>query len=154
VLPALRADGTLPQGIHPAASEEIVTRLGGTPVREHLLARLRSGLDNLRDAGVPWALVNGSFVTDKLAPNDVDGCWEYVPGVDLVTLDPAFLLRSQADRVALKAGYGMDFFIAGVIESGSGQPFTEFFQVGRDGQRKGIVRINLAAERSAVHDSE
>ncbi len=144
MIPALRRDGSLPPGVHIADDwAEIVVRFGSTRERRQLLAKLRLGLDNLRDAGCPWVLLDGSFTTIKAGPNDVDGCWEYVPAVDLTRLDPAFLLRTAADRDALKARYGLDFFVAGLIEAGSGKPFAEFFQTDRNGNPKGIVRLNL-----------
>jgi hypothetical protein len=146
MIPQFRPDGSLPAGVHDASWTEIVERFGGTPGRRELLQKLRRGLDNLRIAGVPWVLIDGSFVTLKPDPNDVDGCWEYNRGIDLVKLDSAFLLGSIADRHRLKERYGMDFFIAGIIEGGTGQPFSEFFQTGRDGRRKGIVRLDLTAE--------
>jgi hypothetical protein len=149
VVPPFRADGTLPPGIHHADWAEIASRFGGTPRRSELLIKLRRGLDNLRDAGVPWALLNGSFVTTKAEPNDVDGCWQYAPAVDVAALDPVFLISSPENRVAMKSRYGMDFFVAAFLDIGSGRPFAEVFQTGRDGSRKGIIRLDLAAERSA-----
>lgn len=109
-----------------------------------MLARMRYGLENLRAAGCPWVLLDGSFVTTKLRPNDVDGCWEWTTQVDLAVLDASFLLRSFKDRVALQADYGLDFFLAGAIDAGSGLPFSEFFQRERDGGRKGIVHLDLS----------
>ena len=145
MIPTLRADGTLPPGVHPAENwNEIAVCFGGTSERQVLLGKLRAGLENLRDAGCEWVWLNGSFVTGKSVPDDVDGCWEWHPKMELTKLDSAFLLRSRADRAALKMRYGMDFFIADMIESGSGLPFSEFFQRERDGGRKGIVWLNLS----------
>ena len=144
MIPALRADGTLPPGIHVADDWDEITRVfGGTPARRALLRRLREGLENLRAAGCPWVLLDGSFTTSKPQPADVDGCWEWQEDVDLITLDRIFLLLNATDRADQKARYGTDFFIADMIEAGSGQPFAEFFQMGRNGERKGIVRFDL-----------
>lgn len=144
MIPAFRADGTLPEGIHTAEGwAEIYKRFGGTLCRRELLAKMRSGLENLAAAGCAWVLLDGSFVTTKREPRDVDGCWEWNEQVDLNILDESFLLRSFKDRVALLADYGLDFFLAGVVESGTGLPFSEFFQRDRDGGRKGIVRLDL-----------
>jgi hypothetical protein len=77
MIPDLTASGVLPPGIHDAEDwSEVVRRFGDTPERAALIAKLRQGLDNLRDAGCPWVLLDGSFVTSKPDPNDVDGCWE------------------------------------------------------------------------------
>lgn len=144
MIPAFRADGTLPEGIHSAQDWGEVKRVFGRSARRReLLARMHPGLQNLAAAGCPRVLLDGSFVTTKREPGDVDGCWEWTPQVDLAVLDASFLLRSLKDRVALQADYGLDFFLAGAIESGTGQPFSEFFQRDRDGNRKGIVRLDL-----------
>jgi hypothetical protein len=110
-----------------------------------LLAGLRAALDNLRAAGVRWVYLDGSFVTDKESPNDIDGCWEAEPTVEITVLDPVFLDFSRG-RAAMKSRYGVDFFVAGQMEAGSGRPFREFFQTGRDGRPKGIIRLDLSAE--------
>jgi hypothetical protein len=66
MIPPLDEDGVLPPGIHEAEDwAEVAARFGGTPGREILLAKLRRGLDSLRDAGCPWVLLDGSFVTGK-----------------------------------------------------------------------------------------
>ena len=82
-------------------------------------------------AAVVWAL-------------DVDGCWKYVPQIDESILEEAFWLEDWVlDRRNLILRYGMDFFIADAIETGSGKPFAEFFLTDRDNQAKGMVRLNL-----------
>ena len=145
MIPALRADGMLPPGIHAADDwNEVQTRFGGNRRRNALLQKLRAGLENLRDAGCPFVLIDGSFATSKAQPQDVDGCWEWTPGMDLAVLDVAFVRLTPADRQHLKNRYGMDFFIADVIFSGSGEPFSEFFQRDRNGHRRGIVRLELS----------
>lgn len=50
---------------------------------------------------------------------------------------------NTSDRAQLKARYGMDFFLADMIEGGTGQPFSSFFQGDRAGNPKGIVRLEL-----------
>src|SRR5262249_32842800 len=123
-------------------------RFGGTPERAVLIAKLRLGLDNLRDAGCPRVLLDGSFVTDKPNPNDVDGCWEIAPSMDLTRLDVSYLLQRWADRRLLKSRYGMDFFRANQVEAASGKPFPIFFQADRNNEPRGIVRLRLAGENA------
>jgi hypothetical protein len=90
MIPPLRADGTLPPGIHVANDwNEVAAQFGGGRWRRVLLSKLRVGLENLRAAGCSFVLLDGSFVTNKAWPNDVDGCWEWAPNVDLSTLDTA-----------------------------------------------------------------
>ena len=45
-------------------------------------------------------------------------------------------------RMAQKAKYGGEF-LPNVIEDGSGLFFVDFFQTDRDGNAKGIIRINV-----------
>jgi hypothetical protein len=147
MIPPFRANGLLPPGIHEARDwAEVVEQFGGTPEREELLAKLRQGLDNLRDAGCSWVLLDGSFVTTKPNPHDVDGCWDYGPLIDRKRLDPCFLPRSVAQKQMLKLRYGMDFYRASSIEGDSGKRFIEFFQTDRAGTARAIVLLNLAAE--------
>jgi hypothetical protein len=149
MIPPLDKDGILPPGIHEAEDwAELAARFGGTPGREELLAKLRLGLDNLREAGCAWVLLDGSFVTGKPEPNDVDGCWEDDAVIDTHVLDRSFLLRTRPIRARLRERYGTDFFVASLIEASSGQPFYEFFQTDRAGIPKGIVRLDLAREKS------
>lgn len=144
VIPAFRPDGCLPDGVHVADWQEFARRYGKTARRKELLKKARLGLLNLRDAGCEWVWLDGSFVTSKALPNDVDGCWEMAPGLDLSRLDESFLLRSFKDRVALLYDYGLDFFVAGATEAGSGLPFSEFFQFAPGGVRKGIIKMHLS----------
>jgi hypothetical protein len=151
VIPPFSAAGTLPPGIHEADDwSEVIRRFGGTARRAELLAMLRLGLDNLRSAGCPWVLLDGSFVTDKAEPNDVDGCWQLEPTMDLARLDSCFLLRRPfADKRLQKDLYGMDFYRANQVEAASGKPFPAFFQTDRQGDARGIVRLVLAESSGA-----
>jgi uncharacterized protein DUF6932 len=149
VIPPFSAAGILPPGLHDAEDwAEVVRRFGGTARRFELLGKLRLGLNNLRDAGCPWVLLDGSFVTSKPDPNDVDGCWHDELAMDMNRLDPCFLLRTRADRASLRVRYGMDFFPASLIEGSSGKPFSDFFQIDRRSEPKGIVRLSLVNEPS------
>jgi hypothetical protein len=144
MIPAFRSDGLLPVGEHFADSwAQIEGAFGGTARRRELLPKLREGLEHLRDAGCPWVLLDGSFTTTKPEPNDVDGCWKYTSSVNLALVDIAFVRLSAADRADLKHRYGMDFFIADLLEGSSGEPFSSFFQRDRAGNPKGIVRLEL-----------
>ncbi len=139
-IPALQVNGELPSGQHEATLDEVEAVYGlETGKRQLLMRGLREGASNLARAGVTTLWINGSFVTAKPIPSDIDGCWEYQPEVDIDKLDPVFL----ASREHIKASYGLDFFISNIIEAGSGLPFPGFFQLNRDGEPKGIIIIKL-----------
>jgi hypothetical protein len=63
----------LPPGIHPATLDEVAVRFGReSEVRRVQMESLRWLVDLARRAGVDRLMINGSFVTDVLEPNDAD----------------------------------------------------------------------------------
>jgi hypothetical protein len=74
MIPPFQTNGNLPPGIHDATWTQITTRFGHTPHRLRLLAGLLDAAQALHQAGSQWILVNGSFVTSKIQPNDIDAC--------------------------------------------------------------------------------
>jgi hypothetical protein len=141
MLPSFDPDtGRLPEGEHAASWDEIVDRFGWTPRRRQLLDGLAHAVELFATAGCTRLWLNGSFVTAKDDPADFDACWD-PHGVDLDTLDPAFLDFDDG-RACQKAQFGGEFF-PNVVETGSGLDFADFFQNERDGGRKGIVVLTL-----------
>ncbi len=139
-IPALQENGELPPGEHQASLDEVEAVYGSSTDRRKLLMRgLREAANNFEFSGVRTLWINGSFITDKEDPNDIDGCWEYTLVVDMKKLDPLFL----GAREEMKNKYGLDFFIANIVEAGSGLPFPKFFQVNHDGDPKGIIVVQL-----------
>lgn len=139
VVPAL-VDGRLPPGEWAAGWDELVAAFGSSDWRLQLLEGCQRALRSLQAAGCRRAWIDGSFVTGKLHPGDIDGCYDPI-GVDADLLHPA-LRDLTPGRPAQKAEFGCEFF-PNVIEAGSGQYFVEFFQQDRDGQPKGIIAIDL-----------
>ncbi len=73
MIPPFRADGYLPAGLHPATEADVTFRFGSaTPRRRRLALRLRRWIALARDVGARRLLVDGSFVTAKPEPDDVD----------------------------------------------------------------------------------
>jgi hypothetical protein len=73
MLPPFDDYGHLPPGIHLCSIDELVARFGaGSEEREAEISELLQFVNAAKLAGVRRLLVNGSFVTGKLAPNDVD----------------------------------------------------------------------------------
>jgi len=140
-LPQLNKNGEMPPGEHLATLEEVSAIFGKSNTqRENLMSGLKAGAANLTAAGVNRIWINGSFITAKVEPNDIDGCWEYSSDVVLEKLDAVFLAES---RKPMKVKYGLEFFVANIIEADSDLPFPKFFQVNREGDAKGIVVIDL-----------
>jgi len=81
MLPPFDDYGNLPPGIHRCSVEELAARFGsGSEEREAEMSELLHFIEAARTAGVRRLMVNGSFVTGKLAPNDVDVV--FLPGAD------------------------------------------------------------------------
>ena len=142
MIPPFDERGNLPPGIHEADWNELETRFNGSGHRVELLAGLREALVALRVAGCRTAYIDGSFVTAKEEPDDFDGCWDAM-GVDASLLDPV-LLDFTHPRTGQKERFGGELFPAAApADPESGALFLDFFQRDRDGERKGIVRIDL-----------
>ena len=73
--------------------------------RERLFRGFRAVVDVLENAGCRAIYLDGSFVSDKVAPEDYDGCWDPT-GVNLTELDP-ILLDFSNNRAAQKAKYNL-----------------------------------------------
>src|SRR6266851_9457239 len=81
MLPPFDDVGNLPPGIHACSVAELVARFGsGSEEREAEISELVQFIEAAKTAGVRRLLVNGSFVTGKLSPNDVDVV--FLPGPD------------------------------------------------------------------------
>jgi hypothetical protein len=73
MIPAFNEDGYLPPGVHPATLEEIAVRFGQeSELRRAEMDSVRWMVDLAWQAGVQRIVINGSFITDALEPNDVD----------------------------------------------------------------------------------
>lgn len=144
-IPNFNDNGELPFGEHQATLDEIEAKYGlANSHRKKLMQGLRNAAHNFEESGVSIIWINGSFITSKHEPKDIDGCWEYHPEINLTKLDPVFLSRHGNDE--MKRKYGLDFFIANIIEMDSGLPFPKFFQINRDGNSKGIIKVNLGGK--------
>jgi len=140
-IPNLNEYGELPAGEHPTTLEQIKNIFGQhSDQRQKLMRGLLEAVKNLKAAGVRKVWIDGSFVTSKEEPNDIDGCWEYNTSVDLQKIDSVFLMRSRA---LMKEKYGVEFFPSSILEGASGLPFPRFFQINREGEAKGILVVSL-----------
>ena len=145
-IPDLNADGHLPQGVHLCTLEEVKGRFGtfqSSDRRLRIFERLTEFVGLVRGSGrFAGMVIDGSFVTEKAIPNDVDLILvlhrNHDFGVDLTPSDYALMNRRAGRRL------GFDVLIAreGGLEY---EEYVTFFaQVrGKPHQFKGMVRINL-----------
>jgi hypothetical protein len=73
LIPQFLENGFLPAGLYSADRIEVEKRFGkNTPQRRKLFERLKLFVEMARHCGALKLLINGSFVTAKGDPNDVD----------------------------------------------------------------------------------
>jgi hypothetical protein len=129
--------GYLPAGEHLATWVEFAARFGGTPARNRLLRGLLQMAKRLADAGCSFFLVDGSFVTDKSGPADYDACCDF-SGINAKKLD----LKLLGTREEIRAEFYGELFPEHYMADDE-YTFREFFQTDRDGNPKGIIRLDL-----------
>jgi len=144
MIPPTNDHGTLPIGQHRCDWAELVSCFGQGGRRQKLLEGLNAGLKILRQAGCRTVYIDGSFVTTKLLPNDIDVVYEAGEPelIRLLELDP-ILLDFSNRRFQQKKKYGTEFFLADTPCNPQGDTFLNFFQKDRDGIPKGILILNL-----------
>jgi len=102
LIPALDENGYLPPGVHRATLDEVIDRFGqGSEQREAQADSLRWLVPLCMRAGIECLLINGSFVTDREEPNDVDCVLLQGPRYDAES-DPAADLRQGLPFLEIK----------------------------------------------------
>jgi hypothetical protein len=145
MIPDFNEDGVLPQGIYEAELVEIEHRYAYNIKRKMLFEYLKKLINDLRTIGCAVIYLDGSYITSKALPGDIDICWEN-KGVDLnnaITLMP-ILWDLNPPRKEQQRIYHADIFPANIIESASGKYFLDFFQSDKNtGKPKGIIKIQI-----------
>lgn len=145
--PSLTSDGFLPPGIHDCSLDDIRARFGGfqgsdqRPRLFNLLIELVKAMQ--RCALFDALLVDGSFVTDKPAPNDVDVLAVLRPGHDFER-DLSAAEYAIVSRTLLRRRFGFDVLLA-ERDSVLYETYVGFFSRVRERPdlRKGILRLRL-----------
>lgn len=141
-IPQFRDGGYLPEGLHQASEAEVLFRFGSpTRHRRRLALRLRRWVDLARQVGGRRLLIDGSFVTAKDKPNDIDA----------VILLPSNFQEQIEEGIApaleleemLMTRLPEEIFAA--EDETDWNEWVEFFSRTReaDGRRKGLVEIVL-----------
>lgn len=141
-IPESRPDGYLPVGMFLASEAEVTFRFGSANrVRRRLILRVRRWIELARAVGATRLFIDGSFITAKPEPNDVDA---------VVLLPPDFEEQLAADVGAATEFEEMllsrrpeEIFAAD--DEADWNEWVEFFSRTReaDGRRKGLVEIEL-----------
>ena len=141
-LPGFDVIGNLPPGEHVVSWTEFEGRYGYNPGRASILRQIKMWLAHMKAAGCRSVHIDGSFICEKDTPADYDACWD-ATGVDAALLDGALLVQTEAGRSVIRQRFGGDIRPDLACPPGSIRPYLRFFQRDRDGNPKGIVRINL-----------
>lgn len=136
--------GALPPGDHLATLEEVNRAFGWTFRRRELLRELGHVIEFLRDKGVLRIWIDGSFVTDKDRPNDVDVLYEAPPDVDARTWG----IHSPRRRRDLKELTRIDLWKAPAPQPVSDRPgktqsLHDFWSTDREGRETGFILLEV-----------
>jgi hypothetical protein len=143
MIPALDDNGNLPPGIHVATLKEVEERFAYNSYRQNLFNGLKLLVKELSKAGCTRLYLNGSFITDKVQPNDYDACWE-IENIQ-PTIDP-LLLNPFKQLAEIKSKYKGDIFPR-IPELMKGIDHLEIFQLDINVNIKGIIVIELGENR-------
>lgn len=141
-IPPFDDNGNLPPGVHHVHLSDIEKRFTWTEKRKELFQGLTEAVVNLSFAGVLLLYIDGSFITSKDDPSDVDGCWVWNPGVNYQLLDPVLTDR-KPPREKMKQKYGVDLLVQGYDLGTDGRPIKGWFETDDDGNEKGILLLKL-----------
>ena len=146
-IPALQNDGFLPEGIHDCTIEEAQAMFGvfqGCDRRPQLWIKLREFLLEVKACALVGAvLLDGSFVSGKTDPNDIDLILVVPAAHDFFAdLSPTEYNVLAKRRVFRR--YGFDVLVARA-ESEEYRRYAAFFQQVRlePNRRKGMLRLSL-----------
>lgn len=122
---------------------------GGNYGRRLILARLEDTIKDLRSYGVDTVWLDGSFVTTKVRPRDVEVVYEVPAGADNSTWG----IYAPTSREKLKRDRKIDLWPypspqpSGRLSMGPRITIIEFFSKDRSDVPKGLIR--LASESSS-----
>lgn len=148
-IPALLESGLLPAGIHLATIDDVQAAFGSSSDRR---TELFGGLTKFVQVARKFRLfktllIDGSFVTDKAAPGDIDAVLEMDRG-SLAILVAHPNREEVLNHDFVKAFYSIDLYLSAIDP-----PIVAFFQHVRTSEAivrklgpdalKGIVRITL-----------
>ncbi|MBI3245015.1 MAG: hypothetical protein HYZ50_00735 [Deltaproteobacteria bacterium] len=141
-LPPFRLDGYLPEGVYVCSEAEALFRFGSSSRRRRrLVLRLRRWLELGRQVGAHRLLVDGSFVTAKAEPHDIDSVI-FLPEDFIRQLEREFAPALELKEMLLTRR-PEELFAA--EDETDWQEWVAFFSQTReaDRRRKGLVEIRL-----------
>ena len=141
-IPPFRPDGYLPEGVYRASESDTSFRFGtSTQQRRRLVLRVRHWIESARNIGAAGLLIDGSFVTAKGEPEDVDAVI-FLPADFQDQISRGSVSALELEQMLLTR-YPEEIFAA--EDEADWNAWIEFFSRTReqDGRRKGLVEIEL-----------
>jgi hypothetical protein len=131
MIPAFDESGCLPPGIHPATLDEIDARFGQlSELRRVQIESVRWLVELAVRAGAERIVLNGSFVTDIIEPNDVD-C--------VLLIGPGYPCDHTAEE---ELDDGLPFLDIAVVGQADFDRFVgKIFAADRFSQPKGMIEV-------------
>jgi hypothetical protein len=146
-IPSLNELGYLPEGIHDCTLEELAERFGafrGSDRRPQLCAKFKEFLQEAKASGLFKAVVvDGSFVSARSDPNDVDLVLIVAEDHDFsVELPPVWYNLLTQRRVRKR--FGFDIVVVRMGSENLDNAIAFFQQIRQSpGLKKGVLRITL-----------
>jgi hypothetical protein len=142
-LPDFDPSGDLPPGVYRATLNEVTQRFGSAGGQRRVSTRRLSHVYELarRTGHLQRFVIFGSYVTARPSPNDIDV---------VLIMDDGFRLeecpiedRGLFDHAVAQARYGASIFWIrpGLLFGESVEDFIAYWQLKRDGSRRGIVEV-------------
>ena len=133
MIPQFNDLGYLPPGLHVASLDEIDARFGQvSEIRSVQVESIRWLVELATRAGCQRIVLNGSFVTDIIEPNDVD-C--------VVLIESGFPKDAAAEK---ELRDGLPFIELKLVGQADFDEFVEFiFGTDRAGTPKGLIEVEL-----------
>jgi len=134
--------------LYRATIQDIRVRLAFSQKRIQLISNLEIVSVQLFQAGISDLRIDGSFVTEKPEPGDIDGFWVLDDNVQFDKIPP--ILR-DISKVPDPAGgkpkfpmwykYGIELFIHPFMGGFKAGDLPEFFSHSRDGIERGYIQV-------------
>lgn len=142
MIPQFDSQGFLPQGLHDTSIQEIRSAFGFTPHRNRLIDGLDRFVHIWNESGfVDYAVIDGSFVTSKPEPGDIDMLLIPIDGAIESDGFGDLLLSHSYDYAFTRNEFGCEAFVVfgeDEIEDG-----LNFFSGDRQGNVRGLLRLEF-----------
>ena len=144
LIPPFDNRGMLPSGLYDASLEEIRRILGFNDRRKTLVSGLERYLQVWdRHQVLESAIVDGSFVTDKVEPCDIDLLVVPKPEAMYSQIFVDLVHQLCDDRNETKEMFGCEAFPVSGSDSANYRDWLRFFSEDRKGDIRGLVKVRL-----------